>query len=489
MKRKNWLWLGAGFLLMTAVLAACQPEPQVVEVTRVVTETVVETVEVEGEAVEVTRVVTETVVETVVTEAEEEAEDEAFEDAQQIQPGGNTHLATGSEEDAVPLPTPVVGPKVQATRTAVEVALINDVPDGVRVEAGLFNEDTVDIPPLQAGEVDDNENWEAYQAYLSAYVAADVIPIDVSERHEIQVIGPQGNPVLDAHLRILAGETEVTTLRTHSDGTVLFFPAAYDVQGDVYTVEAMVNDDVFSTTIPRDTAVNQWQIVHPTAASPEANRLDVLILIDTTGSMNDEINELKQNINAIALQIGNLPAQPDLRVGMVTYRDWDDDYLTRLYEFTASIEVFAENLAVVDASGGGDYPEDLNSGLSQAIHDLSWRSEETVRLIFLVADAPPHLDYGQENHYAYEALQAAHQGIKIFPIASSGLDRQGEYIFRQLAQITNGRFIFLTDPPGDQSGTQQESDLALLADGSNYNVSALDQLIVKIIEEELSYLP
>jgi hypothetical protein len=149
-----------------------------------------------------------------------------------------------------------------------------------------------------------------------------------------------------------------------------------------------------------------------------------------------------------------------------------------------SVEQFAEILAVVEADGGGDYPEDLNEGLSQAIHDVEWRVDGTVSLVFLVADAPPHLDYGQENHYAFEMLGAVQRGVKIYPIASSGLDEQGEYVFRQLAQFTGGRFIFLTygaEGPGS-SGT--ETDLNV----SDYTVSSLDQLVVRIVEEELAYL-
>ncbi|MCA9969633.1 MAG: VWA domain-containing protein, partial [Anaerolineales bacterium] len=213
-------------------------------------------------------------------------------------------------------------------------------------------------------------------------------------------------------------------------------------------------------------------------------RLDVLFLIDATGSMADEINELKENIRVIAAQIAALPAQPDVRFGMVTYRDRGDAYVTQVTDFTPDVDAFAAALARVSADGGGDYPEDLNEALSQAVHTPEWRVEETVSLIFLVADAPPHLDYGQQNHYAAEMLQAAARGIKIYPIASSGLDEQGEYIFRQLAQTTGGRFIFLTYGAGGPGTTGTETDLNV----SDYTVGSLDTLVVRIITEELDFL-
>ena len=197
-----------------------------------------------------------------------------------------------------------------------------------------------------------------------------------------------------------------------------------------------------------------------------------------------EINQLKENIRAIAAQINDLPAQPNVRFGMVTYRDREDLYLTNVTDFTPDIESFAAFLADVQADGGGDYPEDLNEALSQAVHQPEWRIENSVSLIFLVADAPPHLDYGQENHYAREMFTAAGRGIKIFPIASSGLDSQGEYIFRQLAQVTNGRFIFLTYGSEGAGTTGTETDFEV----SDYTVSSLDTLVVRIVEEELAHL-
>jgi hypothetical protein len=110
--------------------------------------------------------------------------------------------------------------------------------------------------------------------------------------------------------------------------------------------------------------------------------------------------------------------------------------------------------------------------------------DNTVSLIFLVADAPPHLDYGQENHYTVAMRDAVERGLKIYPIASSGLDEQGEYVLRQLAQFTNGRFLFLTYGESGPGTTGTQTDLNI----SDYTVSALDQLVVNIVTEELTYL-
>ena len=179
---------------------------------------------------------------------------------------------------------------------------------------------------------------------------------------------------------------------------------------------------------------------HPASIFPEARSVIVLGRRITRGTLRG-VEEGTQFSN---YRLYGYDWLDNRFVAMTVYRDQGDAYVSRTFEFTPDVDAFEEALAEVRADGGGDYPEDLNEALSRAVHAPEWRVEETVSLIFLVADAPPHLDYGQQNHYAFEMLAAAERGIKIYPIASSGLDDQGEYIFRQIAQYTQGRFIFLT---------------------------------------------
>lgn len=341
---------------------------------------------------------------------------------------------------------------------------------------------------LSAGDVDDNVQWDDYLLYRRNYSGARVLDVDISERHQIFVRDSAGNPVLGAVIRLSneAG-SEVMTLRTHSDGRAYFFPSVLprDEQSETYTAAVTVNNATETFTLG-DPSQREWTFTHPAVdqLQPKA-RLDVLFLIDATGSMADEIQQLKDNIQAIAARIDAMPTRPDVRFAMTVYRDRGDEYVTRTFEFTPDVDFFATGLAEVTADGGGDYPEDLNEGLYKAIHVPEWRVEETVSLIFLVADAPPHLDYGdQASDYATEMQEAAARGIKIYPIASSGLDAQGEYIFRQLAQYTGGRFLFLTYGAGGAGTTGGETEFSV----EGYDVTSLDGLVIKIIEEELAPL-
>jgi hypothetical protein len=99
--------------------------------------------------------------------------------------------------------------------------------------------------------------------------------------------------------------------------------------------------------------------------------------------------------------------------------------------------------------------------------------------VFLVADAPPQLVDPEGADYADEVRNAATAGIKIHPIASSGLDDQGEFVYRQLAQITTGRFVFLTygADGGPGGSTTHHVD--------KYSVLSLDALVVQLVEDEL----
>ncbi|HXV98023.1 MAG TPA: hypothetical protein VEC93_06335, partial [Anaerolineae bacterium] len=145
---------------------------------------------------------------------------------------------------------------------------------------------------------------------------------------------------------------------------------------------------------------------------------------------------------------------------------------------------FSKNLSTVYADGGGDYPESLNEALHEALNGVEWRGGDTIQLIFLIADAPPHLDYAQDYDYAVEMENAARRGIKIFPVASSELDDQGEYVFRQLAQYTQGRFIFLTYAGPTNGGAPGDVTTHHVDD---YSVESLDNLLVKLVEEELAF--
>src|SRR5690606_835509 len=128
--------------------------------------------------------------------------------------------------------------------------------------------------------------------------------------------------------------------------------------------------------------------------------LDVLFLLDATGSMGDEIAQLKTNTDAIATQADALDSNPDVRFAVTVYRDTEDDFVTATYDFTSDVAEFHAALNDIVAGGGGDYPEALDEGLADALAEPAWRDPAgTTQLIFLVADAPPQVTRDVQTPY------------------------------------------------------------------------------------------
>ncbi len=339
---------------------------------------------------------------------------------------------------------------------------------------------------VTAGMVDDNADFGEYLAYLGRHPGLPVHERDVSERHLLEVLDVAGRPLHDAEVAVQRpGRREpLIWARTDAAGRVWLHPRAVGAEdGRSLGVAVRHGGATARATLRRDDrAALQLRLDSvPASARP---RLDLVFLVDATGSMGDEIAKLKASMRSIAQQIGQLPGQPDTCWGLVAYRDRGDAFLTRTHDFTDDLGAFQSLLGRVQAGGGGDTPEALNEALHEAVHGLAWR-RDAVRLVVLVGDAPPHLDYGGPQ-YDDDMQAALAKGIKLFAVGASGLDEAGEYVFRQLAQYTGGRFVFLTyrdaDDPGSGPGTQTPHDVR------GYSVQTLDRLIVRLVGEEITRL-
>jgi hypothetical protein len=339
---------------------------------------------------------------------------------------------------------------------------------------------------LNAGSVDDNEKWDDYLRYRDEFLrtGTPVHDVDVTTRETVHVVDRDNKPVLGAHVELRSGDTVVASRVTYADGRVLLFPPKSDSQNASphYTMAVSYGDSHVEQPLDPETHDHTVKLAAARVAA-QAVPLDVVFLIDATGSMGDEIEQLKANMVSVAKQVNKLSPRPDLRFGMTVYRDRGDAFVTRDFDLTSDVDAFVQQLHGVVADGGGDTPESVNAGLHDALNAQHWRGDDTVKLVFLVGDAAPHLDYAHDYDYAEEMEVAAQRGIKIDPIASSGLDDQGEYVFRQLAQYTTGRFNFLTyGADGHSPGTLTTHHV------SDYAVLSLDQLVVKLVEDELKPL-
>ncbi|HWQ11665.1 MAG TPA: vWA domain-containing protein, partial [Roseiflexaceae bacterium] len=343
------------------------------------------------------------------------------------------------------------------------------------------------LPAIKAGEVDDNLNFDDYMAYLRSYQGPPAVQVDVGERYILSVVNEQQQPVLDARVRVYDGQALIFEGRTYAGGRTILFPRALGISQNSSELRVTVEkgNSAVEGVLRRGPELEQSFVLRGAQALPQRPRLDVLFLLDATGSMGDEIDRIQQTIASIVERIDRIQPRPELRLAVVAYRDRGDEYVTRTYaDFTPDVAAFREALLQVRADGGGDTPEDLNEALLVALRQLSW-ADDAVRLTFLVADAPPHLDYGQQFTYTHGARAAVASGIKIYPIAASNTDAQAEYVFRQLAQQTLARFIFLTYQPGQNSGAPGETT-QMNVDPAEFTVERLDDLVVRIVEREMA---
>lgn len=398
---------------------------------------------------------------------------------------------------AAPAPAPAAAPAAAAAAPAAESARPASEPAHAAPPASFEHPRPTPVPydnrqprnePVTAGVVDDNEQWNDYLDYRARHDYLWVNERDVSERITIQVWDEANEPVHDATVEIYGDQQQVIFAgRTDAGGRLFFHPRAMAQGGQIYTYFVTASKGYVAQRQQFSRQESRWTITLIDPPGAGQTQLDLLFLIDATGSMSDEIDKLKNSMAAIADQIGSLPERPSVRYSLVAYRDRGDAFVVRAEKFTSHLSRFQTQLSRLQADGGGDYPEALNEALHTALHESDWSREDAVRLVLLVADAPPHLDYQERFAYDTDMIDAVAMGVKIFPVGASGLDEQGEYIFRQMAQFTGGKFVFLTyEEGGDSSsgpGTETTHDV------DNYSVDTLDRLVVRLVREELAKLP
>jgi len=205
------------------------------------------------------------------------------------------------------------------------------------------------------------------------------------------------------------------------------------------------------------------------------SQLDLQLVIDTTGSMGDELNYLQTELSSILDNVQNTNPQVSIRTGLVVYRDVGDQYVVRSYPFTDNLGDMQSALNAETFDGGGDYPEAMDQAMAEAL-SFEWR-EQSAKISLLVADAPPHSD--RVNATWQSALTARSKQIHIVPVAASGVAEDAEYLMRSMAALTNSRYLFLTDDSGlGNSHAEPQVDC--------YVVTRLDGLIKRVINQVIT---
>ena len=176
--------------------------------------------------------------------------------------------------------------------------------------------------------------------------------------------------------------------------------------------------------------------------------IEVVFVLDTTGSMGPLIEGAKRKIWSIATTLIDCSPDAEIRMGLVAYRDIGDDYVTKTFNLTTDIQGLYADLLEVRARGGGDWPESVNEALHIGVTKMNWsRGRDSTRIIFLVGDAPPHMDYAQDMKYPDVMRLARARAITINTV-QAGSARDTERYWREIAQMGRGEYMAIPQDGG-----------------------------------------
>ncbi|MDH5491521.1 MAG: VWA domain-containing protein, partial [Myxococcales bacterium] len=304
---------------------------------------------------------------------------------------------------------------------------------------------------LTAGEWRDLDHWdfwlelmssEAHAAHQSSwgYETTLRVPVHVSSA---------GEAVIDARADLLDGAGAVVwTNRTDSLGRAELFAGVFEPSVGPYSVR--VSTEAQTVTVA-DVSPSWLTPVEIEMAAPSApaTALDLMFVIDTTGSMWDELSYIQAELaDVIRRARAESVDSFALRSSFNFYRDEGDAYVVHSNPFTADDSVALSALAAESAGGGGDWPEAVDQAMHDAIFGHEWSQAATARLLFLVLDAPPHETPAIMARLREANREAAARGVKIIPLVGTGIDERTEFLMRFMAMTTNGTYVFLTDDSG-----------------------------------------
>lgn len=354
----------------------------------------------------------------------------------------------------------------------------------IKMWGGKITNDSVSR--LTAGEINDFAKWKLW-ADLTQQGSLGIFQqywnISPTNRYTLQLKDQNGLPLANARVELLAGKKVLYSSKSDNTGKAELWETLKPgneskTPAPAIRVSYHGKTEIIKKAIKFSQGVNP--LVLKTACNQSQN-VDIAIVVDATGSMQDEIDYLKSDLNKVIYQAKQFSNTLNLRFANVFYRDQGDDYLTKKQDFT---NVLSEAVAYTNrhnADGGGDAPEAVETALDVAINQLSWRKNTRSKILFLVLDAPPHNTEEIQGKMRKLCHQAAKKGIRIVPIAASGSTKSNEYLMRCLALATNGTYLFLTGHSGiGKPHTKPSTD--------RYQVEILNDLLVRVIKS-FTYMP
>lgn len=333
------------------------------------------------------------------------------------------------------------------------------------------------IGVLTAGEWNDNTNW----GFFTNLVKNNKIEIptwcpNICNRVKVEVKNTSGNAVTNETVSLYNKDGSIIwTSITNKDGIAYLFDTDKDVASKVVASDGTessldeVDEDTQSNN-NKTVSNREVQLIIGKDTDKYSN-MQIQFIVDTTGSMGDEMIYLQSDFMTIADEVG----VENKEFSTVFYRDEGDDYVVKANPFTSNTQDIILQLYNESAGGGGDEPEAVSDALDSAFNEIEWR-DDTVKIAFMIFDAPPHTDDESVDKLNKAISIASEKGIHIVPVVSSNSNRTTELFGRTLAIATNGTYVFLTD----DSGVGDSHLEPIIGD---YEVEKLHDIIVRVIND------
>jgi len=318
---------------------------------------------------------------------------------------------------------------------------------------------------------DEDSNFAKFCDYWQLYT---------NNRIAVRVTNDASEPQRDVPVQVKNGNAVLYEGRTDNRGEVNLFVALMQKQDSV--------DDAKLTLVVNGVEQTEPIVVTGWGQEPKWNtckanvtaskQIDVAFIVDATGSMSDEIDFLKADLQDIIGKVSKDFSSADIRTAALFYRDEGDEYVTRANDFASDVASTAAFVDKQEAGGGGDYPEAVHTALEKGLQELSWREDNCIRLAFMLLDAPPHKQDDVIHSLQASIPQYAKQGIRIIPVAASGVDKPTEFFLRFAAIATDATYVFITN----DSGIGNEHIVPTVGE---YKVELLNDLITRLIGQYL----
>ena len=241
---------------------------------------------------------------------------------------------------------------------------------------GKPKEDSVGFGKLTAGEINDFSKWELWNDLSNGELKTiqDSWNFAPTKRYTVQLKDKINLPIANAKIEIISDGKVVYTSRTDNTGKAELWgnlkpdtikndkdiSIKINFNGETKIINNVKKIDDGINTIIFDTEYEQTQDV------------DIAIVVDATGSMQDEIDYLKFDLNDVIYKSKAFSSTLNFRFANIFYRDRGDAYLVKKQDFT---NILSESTAYTNqnsARGGGDFPEAVEAALDTAINKLNW---------------------------------------------------------------------------------------------------------------------